>query len=162
MKISKIPVFVVALALMLSAGAVVAQDMPEGHMHHHGMFGEMLPFHAVGLTEAQHAQIKQLYQNAKPTMKPLFEQLRQNHQAMIQLITSGSFDQAKAQALAGQSSQILSQLAVQHAAIAAQAYQLLTPEQKTKMAQVLAERQQQFEQHMQEKQQSEAPAEPNQ
>lgn len=158
----KIPVFVVALALMLSAGAAVAQDMPQGHMHRHGMFGEMLPFHAVDLTDAQRTQIKQIFQNAEPTMKPLFEQLHQNHQAMMQLITSGTFDQAKAQALASQSSQILGQLAVQRASLESQAYQLLTPEQKTKMSEVLAKRQQWFEQHMQQKEQSEAPAQPNQ
>ena len=137
MKISKIPVFLVALSLLLGAAAAVAQDAPEGPMpmHRHG-FGEMLPFHAVNLTDTQRTQIKQLYENAKPTMKPLFEQLRQNHEAMIQLVTSGGFDQAKAQALAAQSSQIHSQLAVQHASIAAQAYQLLTPEQKTQMSRV--------------------------
>lgn len=163
MKISKIAVFFVAMSLMLGAAAAVAQDMPEGHMHMHGhgMFGEMLPFHAVDLTDAQKTQIKQLFDSAKPTMKPLFEQLRQNHQAMLQLVTSGSFNQAKAQALAAQSSQILSQLAVQHASINAQAYQLLTPEQKTQMSQALAERQQRMEQWMQRHQQSDAPPEPN-
>lgn len=167
MKTSKISVLVVTLAMALGSAAF-AQDMPAppsghmGHMHGHGMWGEMLPFHEVGLTDAQHTQIKQLYQNAKPAMKPLFEQLHQNHQAMIQLITSSSFDQAKAQALAAQSSQLESQLAVQHAQIAAQAYQLLTPEQKTKMSQLLAERQQHMEQWMQQKQQSESQPDTNQ
>lgn len=164
MKMNKIPVVLAALAMTLGLAAV-AQDapppMPPGHMHHHGMFGEMLPFHAIDLTDAQRTQIKQLYENAKPTMKPSFEQLRQNHQAMIQLVTSGNFDQAKAQLLAAQSSQLMSQLAVQHASIAAQAYQLLTPEQKTQMSKVLAEREQRMEQWMQRKQQSGAPAEPN-
>jgi periplasmic protein CpxP/Spy len=165
MKISKISVLLIATSLMLGAAAAVAQDMPAGpmHMHRHGMFGEMLlPFHAVNLTDAQKTQIKQLHENAKPTMKPLFEQLRQNHEAMIQLVTSGDFSQAKAQALAAQSSQILSQLAVLHASITAQAYQLLTPEQKTQMTQVLAERQQRMQQWMQRHQQPEAPADSNQ
>jgi periplasmic protein CpxP/Spy len=168
MKISKVPVLVVTLAMMLSMAAF-AQDAPAAsaaapphHMHGHHMFGELLPFHAVGLTDAQQAQIKQLFASQKATMKPMFQQLHQNHQAMIQLITSGEFNQAKAQALVGQSSQILSQLAVQRAAIAAQAYQLLTPEQKTKMSQVLAQREQWMQQHMQQKEQSEEAApEPN-
>jgi periplasmic protein CpxP/Spy len=162
MKSSKISVFIVALAMTMGVAAF-AQDAaapPPGHMHGHPGFGEMLPFRAVGLTEAQQTQIKQLYENAKPTMKPIFQQLHQNHEAMIQLITSGTFDQAKAQALAGQSSSLMSQLAVQHAAIAAQAYQLLTPDQKTKLAEVIAQREQRFQQHMQQEQ-SEAPAEPN-
>lgn len=162
MKISKISAFFVAMSLLLGAAAAVAQDMPEGHMHRHGMFGEMLPFHEVNLTDAQRTQIKQLFESAKPTMKPLFEQLRQNHQAMLQLVTSGDFNQAKAQALATQSSQILSQLAVQHASLNAQAYQLLTAEQKTQMTQVLAERQQRMEQWMQRHEQSATPSESNQ
>lgn len=162
MRISKIQVLVVALALTLVAGVAVSQEVERHHMRGHGMFGEMLPFRAVDLTDAQRAQIKQLYQNAKPTMKPLFQQLHQNHQAMVQLITSGNFDQAKAQALANQSAQIVAQMEAQHAQIASQAYQLLTPEQKTKLNEVIAKRQQWFEQHMQQKEQSEAPAEPNQ
>ena len=162
MRISKIQVLVVALALTLVAGAAVSQEVERHHMRGHGMFGEMLPFRAVDLSDAQRDQIKQLRENARPTMQPLFQQARQNHEAMVQLITSGNFDQAKAQALANQSAQIHAQMEAQHALLASQAYQLLTPEQKTKMNQVLAERQQWFEQHMQQKEQSEAPAEPNQ
>lgn len=161
MKISKIRVFVVTLAMTLSMAAF-AQDAPAAaaaapphHMHGRHMFGEMLPFHAVGLTEAQQAQIKQLFASQRTTMKPLFQQLHQNHQAMIQLITSGNFEEAKAQALVAQSSQIMSQVAVQRAALEAQAYQLLTPEQKTKMSQVLAQREQWMQQHMQRMQQKE-------
>jgi len=164
MKISKLPVIIVTLAMALGSAALAqdAPDMPAGHMHRHGMWGEMLPFHAVNLTDAQRTQIKQLHENAKPAMKPIFEQLRQNHEAMIQLVTSGNFDQAKAQALAAQSSQLMSQLEVQRASITAQAYQLLTPEQKTQMSQALARRQQRFEQWMQRKQQSEPPSDSNQ
>jgi|SRR5580700_408445 protein CpxP len=157
MKSKKIQILMVGLALTLSAAVAVAQTPAHGHMHGRGM--EMLPFHAVGLTDAQRTQIKQLYQNAKPTLQPLFQQAGQNHQAMVQLITGGTFDQAKAQALATQAAQIHSQIEVQHAAIAAQAYQLLTPEQKTKMNEVIAEHQQRMEQRMQQNQQSGTPAE---
>jgi len=161
MKISKFQIVIVALALMLVAAAGVAQTVEHKHFHHRGGFGEMLPFHAVDLTDAQKAQIKQLYANAKPTMQPLFQQEHQNHEAMVQLITSGSFDEAKAQALAQQSAQIHAQIEVQHAQITAQAYQLLTPEQKTKMNEVLAKRQQWMEQHMQQRGEPQ-PAEPTQ
>jgi protein CpxP len=154
MKTRKIQIFIVALALALIAAAAVAEGPGHGPMHH-GMFGEMLPFHAVGLTDAQKTQIKELYHNAKPAMQPLMQQARQNHEAMVQLITSGTFDQAKAQALATQAAQIHAQMEVQHAQIASQAYALLTPEQKTKMTEVLAKRQQWMEQHIQQRQQSE-------
>ena len=62
----------------------------------------------------------------------------------------GSFDEAKAQTIATQGAQVHAQLEVQHARIISEAYQLLTAEQKTKLAQFLAKRQQRFEQHMQE------------
>lgn len=162
MKTRKIQIFVVALALTLIAAVAVAEGPGHGGMHH-GMFGEMLPFHAVGLTDTQKTQIKELYHNAKPAMQPLMQQARQNHEAMIQLITSGTFDQAKAQALATQAAQIHAQMEVQHAQIASQAYALLTTEQKTKMTEVLAKRQQWMEQHMQQRQQAEgSEATPNQ
>ena len=67
---------------------------------------------------------------------------------MIQLIESGTFDEAKAQSIATQAAQIRAQLEVQHARMASEAYQVLTPEQKTKLADFIAKREQRFEQHM--------------
>jgi len=42
---------------------------------------------------------------------------------------------------------------VQHARVASEAYQVLTADQKTKLAQFIAKRQARFEQHMQEREQ---------
>lgn len=138
------------LAALLFAGVAVAQG--PGGPRHGGDFlgGHMLGFFAdyLDLSDAQQAQIKQIYQNARPTMKPLREQERQNHEAMKQLIT-GTFDLAKAQAIATQESQVHAQLEVQHAQLASQAYQVLTAEQKTKLAQFMAKREQRFKEHMQ-------------
>jgi protein CpxP len=77
----------------------------------------------------------------------------QTHQQMLQLIQSGSFDEAKAQSIAAQGAQVHTQLEVQHARIANEAYQVLTPDQKTKLAQYITKREQRFEQHMQEREQ---------
>lgn len=160
MKTSK--VLLVTLAVTLFAAAAAAQSSTQNvqrvHMHGHGPF-EMLPFHAVDLTEAQRTQIHQIFDSGKSTMKPLFEQAHQNHEAMTQLITGGNFDEAKAQALASQSAQIQSQIELEHAKLSSQAYQLLTADQKTKMNEILAKRQAWFQQHMQ-NQNSEAPPEP--
>jgi Spy/CpxP family protein refolding chaperone len=86
----------------------------------------------------------------KPALEPLFKQEMQSHEQMMQLIQSGSFDEVKAQAVATQGAQVHAQLEVQHARIFSQAYQILTPEQKTKFAQFMAKREQRFEQHMRE------------
>ena len=56
------------------------------------------------------------------------------------LVRSGSFEEAKAQAIAAQEAQIHTQIAVERAKIDAQVYQLLTPDQKTKLAEREARR----------------------
>jgi Spy/CpxP family protein refolding chaperone len=143
LSISKISVLVLTLALL--AGGAVA----EYSGHHRGSRGDffdghMLRFFAdyLDLTDAQQTQIKQLKASAKPAMKPLYQQERQSHQQMKDLILSGSFDQAKAQAIANQETQVHAQLEVQRASLAAQAYQVLTADQKTKLNQFLAKREQ--------------------
>jgi len=155
MKLGRKTTLVAGLAIALLAGTAIAQGP-----HHHGddMFGHMLGMmtDVLDLTDAQQAQIKQIYDNAKPTMQPLWQQEHQNQHAMMDLITSGSFDQAKAQAIANQEAQVHAQLEVQHAQLASQAYQVLTPEQKTKLTEFLAKRHQRMEEHMQEH--SEAPS----
>ena len=151
MKSSRISIGLAALSIVLLAGFAVAQ-------HHRGpqggeFFGERgLAFFTdyLDLTDAQQAQMKQIIAKEKPALEPLFKQEMQSHEQMMQLIQSGNFDEAKAQAIATQGAQVRAQLEVQHASIIAQAYQLLTAEQKTKLAQFIAKREQRFERHMQE------------
>ncbi len=150
------------LAVVLVGALAVAQGMRPGHMHEDGMFGgPMLGFFAdyLDLSSAQQAQIKQIMAKEKPTIQPLWQQERQSHEAMKQLIMSGNFDEAKAQTIAQQAAQVQTQLMVEHARTASQAYQVLTAEQKTKLAQFMAKRQQRFAEHMKE---HGADSEPNQ
>jgi len=153
---------ITALAVVLAAGIAMAQ--PHGEPHGGGDFfgGGMMGFFSdyLDLTDAQQAQIKQIVAKEKPALEPLFKQEMQTHEQMMQLIQSGSFDEAKAQAIATQGAQIHSQLEVQHARIANEAYQVLTADQKTKLAQYITKREQRFEQHM-EKQGSQSEQAPN-
>lgn len=155
MKLGRKTTIIALLASALLAGTAFAQGP---HFRGDDMFGAMLGRMAdvLDLTDAQQAQIKQIYINAKPTIKPLWQQEHQSHEAMMALITGGNFEAAKAQAIANQEAQIHAQLQVQHAQLAAQAYQVLTPEQKTKLAQVMAKHQQRMQERMQER--SEAPS----
>lgn len=149
MKFGRMSVIFAALAMALLAGTAMAQ----GPRRQGGdLFGPMMGMMSdmLDLTDAQQAQIKEIFQNGRSTMKPLWQQEHQSQHAMMQLITSGSFDQAKAQEIANQESKIHAQLEVQHAQLAARAYQVLTADQKTKMNEFLAKRQQRMEQHMQE------------
>jgi len=67
-------------------------------------------------------------------------------------VTSGNFDQAKAAAIAAQESQTHVQLEVEHAKIASQIYQLLSSDQKAKVADMIAKHQQHMQQHLQNQQ----------
>jgi|SRR5579871_1360203 Spy/CpxP family protein refolding chaperone len=156
MNLSKRTILAAVIGLMMTASLGFAQSVQPAHMHGHG-WGDGMPFFsdALDLTDAQRTQIKEIFHNAKPAMKPLMEQARQSHQAMMQLITSGSFDQAKAQAIANQEAQVHAQVAVLHAQAASQAYQVLTADQKTKFNELLAKHQQRMQERMQQHQQSE-------
>ena len=151
-----------ALTMALVGGIALAQS-EDGPMHHgmHGYFmgGHDLgfPLHELNLTEDQHAQIKQIFQTEKPNIQPLMRQEFQAHQQLIQLITSGAFDQAKATAIASQEAQTHMQMEVEHAKIASQIYQLLSSEQKAKVADIVTKHQQRMQEHMQNQDQPPAP-----
>ena len=146
---------IAALAIVLVAGIAIAE--PHGGQRGGGDFfgGPMLGFFTdyLDLSDAQRAQIKQIMEKEKPALEPLFKQEMQTHEQMMQLIQSGTFDEAKAQAIATQGAQVHAQLEVQHARVASEAYQVLTADQKTKLAQFISKREQRFEQHMQEREQ---------
>jgi protein CpxP len=137
------------LSLTLVAAVAVSQTLKRVDMHHRGGMGHEMPFFALhDLTDAQRTQIKQVFQSSKTAIKPLMEQEHQSHQAMMQLITGGNFEEAKAQAIAGQEAQTHVQLEVEHAKVMSQAYQLLTPEQKTELNEIMAKHQQRMQERM--------------
>ena len=157
MKASRTTIVTVALALVLAAGVAVSQTV--ARTGHHG-FGEggfenhmlgMMTEH-LGLTDAQQAQVKQIFAAEKPTMQPLMQQLHQNEQALRQLETSSSFDEAKVRELASQRAQTMTELTVEKAKVHNQVFNLLTPDQKTKALAFLNRREQRFQKHMQENQ----------
>jgi Spy/CpxP family protein refolding chaperone len=154
-KIAKITAFGV-LALALVAGIALAQTPEGGKPMHRGMHGGMMGMgmemgflHQLNLTPDQHAQIKQIFAAEKPNMKPLMKQEFQSRQQMMQLITSGPFDQAKVTALASQEAQVHMQMEVEHAKIASQIYGLLDSNQKAQVADIMARHQQRMQEHMQ-------------
>ena len=101
MKFVASKISLVALAIVLVAGVAIAQR--PGGPHGGGDFfgGPMLGFFSdyLDLSDAQQAQIKQIMAKEKPALEPLFQQEMQSHEQMMQLIQSGSFDEAKATAI---------------------------------------------------------------
>lgn len=151
MKFGRIAPISLVLAMALLTGVATAQARGP---HRGGDFLGPMMRDMLDLTDAQQTEIKQIYKNGSTSMKSLWSQERDSHEAMMKLITSGSFDAAKAQAIASQESQVHAQLEVAHAQMAAQAYQVLTPEQKTKLNDFLAKREQRMQEHMQNRSQT--------
>ena len=84
------------------------------------MFSE----HAIGfltdylnLNEAQQAQAKEILAKERPTLDSLSQQMKQGHDALMQLETSGTFDEAKVRSVASQRAQTMTDLIVEKARI---------------------------------------------
>jgi periplasmic protein CpxP/Spy len=135
MKSTRNRILIIGAAVMLAAAAAIAQGM-HGHGGPGGEFHHMLK--QLDLTADQHTQVKAIFEKEKPTLQPLMQQMRQNHQAMKALEASGPFDENKTRALATQNSQTMVDLQVEHERIKSEIMQILTPDQKAKLAQIEA------------------------
>ena len=140
MKSNRIKILIGTLVLVLLVAVGVSQTVKRVHMHGDGMLSD----HAIGfltdyldLTEAQQTQVKDIVAKEKPTLDSLSQQMKQGHDALKQLETSGTFDEAKVRTVASQQSQTMTELIVEKARIHSQLFQILTPEQKTKMTKLM-------------------------
>ena len=158
---------VAAAGLALAVGLAVAQTEGGCPMHHGmgGMRGHMMGggefamfLQQLNLSDDQKAQVQQVFQTERPTLKPLIEQEARAHLEMMKLITGGNFNATAAAQLASQEAQIHMQMQVEHAKIGSQIYNLLNSDQKAKVAEMISKHEQMIEQHIENKQQS-APAE---
>jgi Spy/CpxP family protein refolding chaperone len=142
---------IAALAFVLSATAGLAQAGPPMHRHARGGFGDlMFAFfgHQLGLSDAQKAQIKDIMTKERPTLQPLLAQLAQG-QSQLHQLEMGTFDEAQARTIATQQSQTMTELAVQRAKIEAELIQVLTPDQKTSLAEMWQRREHRRASHSQ-------------
>jgi Spy/CpxP family protein refolding chaperone len=157
MKSNYFKVLAVVLLLAVVAAIGVSQTVKHVHMRGDGMFagpefgGHMLAYFTrkLDLTDAQQAQVKDIMAKEKPAFRPLMLQMAQNHQQMRQLVMSNGFDEAKIRELATQQTQTMTELTVQRARVASELYQVLTPDQKTKLAAIINQLEQRFMNHMQ-------------
>lgn len=169
---SMISKFTAALAgLALCAGMAMAQDAnataPAPAPRHHAMHGHFMGggpemgmfLHQLNLTDDQKAQIKEIFKSEKTNMKPLMQSEFKAHDQMLRLIATDKFDQAAVTNLARQEATTHMQLEVEHAKIASQIYQLLSSDQKSKVADLITQHEQRMQQHMQNQQQSAPPSE---
>jgi protein CpxP len=149
MKSIRIRILTIGAAVILAVAAAIAQGM-HGHGGPDGHFNHMLEFFTdyLDLSSAQQAQVKAIWEKEKPTLKPLTQQMRQNHADMLALENSGPFDEAKTRALATANAQTMIELQVQHARIKSEMMQVLTPDQKTKFVNFQAKKAAHMHEHM--------------
>ena len=156
MNVSRTRIFAASAALLVAlavAGVAVAQGM-----HHRGGMesdfgfgfgGHMLNYFSdvLDLTQAQQDQMKAIMEKEKPTIQPLVKQLMQAHKDLSAQEDSGTFDEAKVRALAAQNTQTLTELMVQKARIHSEMMQVLTADQKTKLAALKAKHEARWKAH---------------
>jgi periplasmic protein CpxP/Spy len=133
-------------AALLSLTAAIA--MAQGG---HGPGGPGFEFHhllrQLDLSSTQQEQVKAIFQQEKPKLQALHQQMEQNRSAMDSLQANGPFDENKTRTLASQNSSTMVEMEVEHQKIKSEIEALLTPDQKTKLAQLQAEHEQRMSQH---------------
>jgi Spy/CpxP family protein refolding chaperone len=149
-------IIVAVLAVTLVGAVALSQTVKRIHRRGMGfeqhMLGMMTDY--LDLTDAQQAQVKQIFDNEKPNITPLMQQLKQSHQQMRQLEESGTFDEAKVRSLASQQAQTLTDLIVEKARIKSQIFNVLTPDQKAKAVRFMDRHEQRMQRHFHDMQDS--------
>lgn len=161
-----------SVALLAAAPLAFGQTPPAasadaGHaMHRMGPDGqrgdhhEMNMFQRLDLTEAQRTSLRQMIRESFQQSRPAMMALRQQRMAFNQA-TPGSADyQTLANNLAQAESTAAHDEVLRQAALRTRMYDVLTPAQKTKLAQLRAERRARVEKWQQEHQRKAADGEP--
>lgn len=155
MKSSSKKILAATFTLALLTAVALSETGKWDHRHHGG--DGMISEHSLGffadylnLTEDQQTQMKGILAQEKSTIKPMFQQMADGHRGIRQIVESGAFDEAKVRSIAAQQSQAMQEMIVQKARVESQIFQVLTPDQKTKMTQFMDEHEKRFMKHMQE------------
>jgi Spy/CpxP family protein refolding chaperone len=162
MKSIRFRLLVAALAVMLGTAIAKSQTAdttttPPAHTGPRagmygplGMDGHMMEFYAryLNVTDEQKTQMKAVLQKERPTLQPLMQQLHQMDQ-QLKPYEEGTYDEAKVQGLVSQQAQTLVQLKVEQSRIHNELFQLLTPDQQSKLKEFEANREARMQQHMQ-------------
>ena len=133
----------VTIAAFLAGGAALA----EPGFGRPGMMMQMRTrlFDQLQLSDAQRADIQNIFANGRETIAPLAQQLRQKHAALRDSVNGGTFDQAAVSAQAQDIANLQAQLIVARAQVRNQFLGVLTDDQKALLTQLRAERLQRFQ-----------------
>jgi len=90
----------------------------------------------LGLSTEQRAQIKQILEMEKTKVQPLMETARQTHEQLKDLGSDGVFNEEQVTQLADRQAETTRQLIVEKERTKAAIFAVLTPEQRTKAAEL--------------------------
>jgi Spy/CpxP family protein refolding chaperone len=143
----------VLLGTVLGHAQTTDEAAPPPPMHGHGDWGmgggHRMEFFAdyPNLTDAQQTQMKTILQKEHASLKPLMQQMRQTHQD-LRPYEQGTFDEAKVRAIAAQQVQAQVELMVAETRVHNELFQVLTPEQQTKMKEMETRHEARMAKHM--------------
>jgi periplasmic protein CpxP/Spy len=100
---------------------------------------EQFLFAQLSLTDAQKEQVKSIRESARAASEPFREQLKTVRDEIQAATANGAFDEATVRAIAAKAAPAEVELAVIDARTRAAVYNVLTPEQRTKLAALQAE-----------------------
>ncbi len=150
----KATIAILAVAL-ISIGAVLifAQrgDGP-GRGPRGGGFGPgkglLMMAEKLGLSEEQKTQIKGILEDSKTRVEPLREALKSNHDAIKNLGTDGTFNEAEVNRLAAAQAETTKALIVEKEKTKAAIFAVLTPEQRVKANEMKQNMEERFKNRM--------------
>ncbi|MCE2572332.1 Spy/CpxP family protein refolding chaperone [Motilimonas eburnea] len=133
-----IKVAALSMALPLSL-SVNAQNMEMGQGHHRGGMKQIMT--QLDLSDAQQQQVRDIMQQMKGSMDRASRQaMRAEHQAeRLALLTAPEFDEAKAKDMIERHQATMTERKLQMLRTQHEIYQVLTPEQQAKFADLMAQ-----------------------
>jgi len=120
-----------------------------GHGRGHGRgnaIGKML--RGLDLTAEQEAKVKEITDANRATFEPTMQAIKESHAKIRALGIDGNFDEAQIEALATEHGDLVAKMIVQKENVKAQIFAILTPEQKTKAAEMRTKFEGKFEERM--------------
>ena len=127
------------VAAMFAAGADAQGIRPRGGRPGMGPGGQRGAeaqqfFRDLDLTEVQKSEMRSLRERSREESQPILQQLRELQKERRQLIQSNTFNEDAARSLVNRESELRSALSLNRTANQHAVYNLLTPEQKAKLA----------------------------
>ena len=144
-KLSKIQTIALAVVMAIAVAVPIATaqstDKGEGRGHR-GQWrergargGGMMGFHNLDLTDAQKAQIKQIHENSRQSLRPIMEEIRAKRQEIRQASEGGTFNEALVSQKLAEIAPLEAKLMAARFRVHQETLSVLTAEQKAKLEQ---------------------------